>query len=171
MHNFSLCLRCVAWLKKAMEKNPQSKAKILIKGVDHRSCHHLPSLAKPSQKLSDSRNEKKNNFQGFSPLVLTIERPLQIYQQGQDSPKGGLQNLESNFFAYLFLLSHRFCPGRSMLEKKTRNFPKGKKLANLRKWHNFFLRAVQFQGCVPRLCALKKNAALPCGKLNARPWW
>tara|TARA_B100001142_G_scaffold290123_1_gene307359 strand:- start:262 stop:474 length:213 start_codon:yes stop_codon:yes gene_type:complete len=60
-------------------KPPNGKSKISIKEVDHRSCHHPPSLAKPSQKLSDSRNLKKKNFSGFSPLVLTIERPLQIY--------------------------------------------------------------------------------------------
>ena len=60
-------------------KPPNEKSKISIKEVDHRSCHHPPSLAKPSQKLSDSRNLKKKNFSGFSPLILTIERPLQIY--------------------------------------------------------------------------------------------
>ena len=48
-----------------------------------------------------------------------------------------------------------------MLEKKIQNFPKGKKLATLKQWHNFFLRAVGFQGCVPGLCTLKKNAGLP----------
>ena len=82
----------------------------------------MPSSAKPGQGQPEAlrfSQLKKKNFRGFSPLVLTIERPLQIYQQGQDSPKGGVQNLDSNFFAYLFLLSHRFCSRRSMFEKKT----------------------------------------------------
>ena len=124
----------------------------------------MPSSAKPGQGQPEAvrfSQLKKKNFRGFSPLVLTIERPLQIYQQGQDSPKGGVQNLESNFFAYLFLLSHRFCSRRSMLEKKLRNFIKGRKLAKFKKWHNFFLRCVGFSGRVPRLCAQKKNANLP----------
>ena len=144
-----------------MEKDPSIKIKDFNQGC-------WPQIMPPSAKPDQAQPEalrfsqlKKKHFSGFSPLVLTIERPLQIYQEAQDSPKGGFQNLEFNFFAYLFLLSHRFCPGRSMLEKKTRNFPKGRKLAKLKKWHNFFLRAVQFQGCVPGLCALKKNAGLP----------
>ena len=81
-------------------------------------CQAWPRPARSCQILAI----KKEKLPGFSPLVLTIERPLQIYQQGQDSPKGGVQNLESNFFAYLFLLSHRFCSRRSMLEKKTSKF-------------------------------------------------
>ena len=85
----------------------------------------MPSSAKPGQAQPEAlrfSQLKKKNFWGFSPLVLIIERPLQIYQEAQDSPKGGFQNLEFNFFAYLFLLSHRFCPGRSMLEKKLEIF-------------------------------------------------
>ena len=104
------------------EKPPNEKSKISTWEVDHRV---MPSSAKPGQGQPEAvrfSQLKKKNFRGFSPLVLTIERPLQIYQQGQDSPKGGVQNLESNFFAYLFLLSHRFCSRRSMLEKKTSKF-------------------------------------------------
>ena len=85
----------------------------------------MPSSAKPGQAQPEAirfSQLKKKNFSGFSPLVLTIERPLQIYQEAQDSPKGGFQNLEFIFFAYLFLLSHRFCLGRSILEKKIEIF-------------------------------------------------
>ena len=104
------------------EKPPNEKSKISTWEVDHRI---MPSSAKPGQGQPEAvrfSQLKKKNFRGFSPLVLTIERPLQIYQQGEDSPKGGVQNLESIFFAYLFLLSHRFCSRRSMLEKKTSKF-------------------------------------------------
>ena len=89
----------------------------------------MPSSAKPGQAQPEAvrfSQLKKKNFWGFSPLVLTIERPLQIYQEAQYSPKGGFKNLEFNFFAYLFLLSHRFCQGRSILRKKTSRFSKGK---------------------------------------------
>ena len=85
----------------------------------------MPPSAKPGQGQPEAfrfSQLKKKNFRGFSPLVLTIESTLQIYQEGQDSPEGGIRNLESNFFAYLFLLSHRFCSRRSMLRKKTSKF-------------------------------------------------
>ena len=103
-------------------------------GQDHPEAQQLrkPTNTSSSQGLRFSQLKKKN-FRGFSPLVLTIESPLQIYQEGQDSPEGGIRNLESNFFAYLFLLSHRFCSRRSMLRKKPRNFLKGGKLATLTK--------------------------------------
>ena len=84
----------------------------------------MPSSAKPGQAQPEAlrfSQLKKKNFWGFSPLVLTIERPLQIYQEAQDFPKGSLQNLESNFFAYMFLLSHSFCQGRSCPERKKKN--------------------------------------------------
>ena len=38
------------------EKPPNGKSKISILEVVHRLWHHLPGLAKPSPKLSDSRN-------------------------------------------------------------------------------------------------------------------
>ena len=142
-------------------KNPSIKIKDFNQGCWPQI---MPSSAKPGQGQPETlrfSQLKKKNFRRFSPLVLTIERPLQIYQQGQDSPEGGIRNLESNFFAYLFLLSHRFCSRRSMLEKKLRNFIKGRKLAKFKKWHNFFLRCVGFSGRVPRLCALKKMLICP----------
>ena len=95
----------------------------------------MPSSAKPGQAQPEAlrfSQLKKKNFWGFSPLVLTIERPLQIYQEAQDSPKGSFQHLESNFFAYLFLLNHRFCQGRSIPQKRNRKFPKGRKLAKIK---------------------------------------
>ena len=85
----------------------------------------MPSSAKPGQAQPEAlrfSQLKKKNFWGFSPLVLTIERPLQIYQEAQYSQKGGFKNLEFIFFAYLFLLSHRFCQGRSILRKKIQIF-------------------------------------------------
>ena len=86
----------------------------------------MPSSAKPGQAQPEAirfSQLKKKNFSGFSPLILTIERPLQIYEEAQDPPKGSFQNLESNFFAYLFLLSHRFYQGRSIPEKKNSKIP------------------------------------------------
>ena len=88
----------------------------------------MPSSAKPDQAQPEAlrfSQLKKKNFRGFSPLVLTIERPLQIYQEAQDSPKGGFQNLESNFFPYLFLLSHRTWEGTLISRKKISDFSKG----------------------------------------------
>ena len=85
----------------------------------------MPSSAKPGQAQPEAlrfSQLKKKNFWGFSPLVLTIERPLQIYQEAQDSPKGSFQNLESIFFAYLFLLSHKFGQGVQFPRKKNENF-------------------------------------------------
>ena len=54
-----------------------------------------------------------------------------------------------------------FNNGESSGPKTSIFFIKGRKLAKLNKWHNFFLRCVGFSGRVPRLCALKKNANLP----------
>ena len=118
----------------------------------------MPSSAKPGQAQPEAlrfSQLKKKNFWGFSPLVLTIERPLQIYQQGQDSPKGGLQILESNFSLTCFYWATGFARDVQCSKKKLRSFPKGRKLATLKQWHNFFLCAVGFQGCVPGFCALK----------------
>ena len=92
----------------------------------------VPEAGPPKQSTPTGSNKalnfsqlKKKNFGTFSPLVLTIEGPLQIYQEAQDSPKGGFQNLESNFFPYLFLLSHRSWAGTSFSRKKFSNFSKG----------------------------------------------
>ena len=157
MHNFSLCLRCVAWPKKGMEKTLQPKSKILIKGVARQlrqslcsksvrwvrlllrfpnkgwpktsqsqvasrnscttfwkklknnltqvpsklkpklwtaaaatllqSCSKVaPEAGPPKQSTTTNSNKalnfsplKKKNFWSVSPLVLTIEGPLQIY--------------------------------------------------------------------------------------------
>ena len=98
----------------------------------------MPSSAKPGQAQPEAvrfSQLKKKNFWGFSPLVLTIERPLQIYQEVQDFPKGSFQNLESNFFAYMFLLSHRFCQGRSSPEKKIENFLRVRNQLNSNIWN------------------------------------
>ena len=48
-----------------------------------------------------------------------------------------------------------------MLKKKIEVSLKEGEGARFKKWHNFFLRAVGFQGCVPRHCALKRNAEFP----------
>ena len=45
--------------------------------------------------------------------------------------------------------------------KNTRKYIEGTNLGKSKKWHNFFLRAVGFQSCVPRLCALKQNPKFP----------
>ena len=45
--------------------------------------------------------------------------------------------------------------------KNTRKYIEGTNLGKSKKWHNFFLRAVGFQSCVPRLCAQKRNAYFP----------
>ena len=112
----------------------------------------MPSSAKPGQAQPEAlrfSQLKKKNFWGFSPLVLTIERPLQIYQEAQYSPKGGFKNLEFNFFAYLFLLSHRFCQGRSILRKKLRDFLKVRNRLNSESDITYFCVLCNFRVASP----------------------
>ena len=46
-------------------------------------------------------------------------------------------------------------------KKKLKIILKEWNIVEFKKWHNFFLHAVGFQTCVPRLCALKGNAYFP----------
>ena len=90
-------------------KPPNEKSKISIKEVDHRLWKAWPSPVRSSQILAI----KKAKLLKLLPLSISYGGPYKKNNKGAPPPtRNCFKNSDSNFFAYLFLLSHRFCSGR-----------------------------------------------------------
>ena len=105
---------------------------------------------------------KKQNFWSFSPLLLAMEGPIRkITRAHQSLPRGALKTQIQNFSLTCFYWVTGFARNVKCSKKKLEVSLTEGEGAKFKKWHNFFLRAVGFQGCVPRHCALKRNAEFP----------
>ena len=122
----------------------------------------MTSSAKPGQARPEAlrfSQLKKQNFWRFSPLLLNMKGPIRkITGAHQGLPGVALKTQIQNFSLTCFYWVTGFARDVKCSRKNLEVSLKEGKCAKFKKWHNFFWRAVGFQGCVPRLCALKRNA-------------